>query len=52
MIQTGSLYNCLCPACGSIWPAYLEDEKDAASRVCPGCGSSGLKALPKDVFGT
>ncbi len=48
----GALYNCLCPRCGNISMAYLEDEGQVAGLVCAECGAGGLKALPKSVFGT
>ena len=51
-MQMGLLYNCLCPACGHISMAYLENEDQATGLACPECGASGLKALPKSVFGT
>ncbi len=50
--RMGALYNCLCPRCGNISMAYLEDEGQVAGLVCAECGAGGLKALPKSVFGT
>ncbi len=47
-----TLYNCLCPRCGSISTAYLEDDDQASGLKCPECGGSGLSALPKNIFGT